>query len=255
MRIMLPEERSPHEDEGLMTAEPQRLSKVVAALVPCSRREAEQYITEGWVRVDGQCIEEPQARVADTQRVELDPQARLQAGTLATMLVHKPAGLRNEDAQRLLEPKNRWAGDTSGLRLVRRHASGLRLLLPIPREASGLAVFSQDGRIVRKLTEDAGLIEQELVAEVAGTIAADGLARLNRGMSRDGRPLPPMRVSWQSEARLRFAVKGSAAEAIEWMCAQVGLQLLALKRLRIGRIPMAGLPAGQWRFLAPDERF
>jgi 23S rRNA pseudouridine2604 synthase len=47
-------------------------------------------------------------------------------------------------------------------------------------------VFSQDGRIVRKLTEDAGLIEQELVAEVEGTIAPNGLARLCRGLVLEG---------------------------------------------------------------------
>ena len=56
----------------------QRLSKVVAAQVPCSRSEAEQYITEGWVRVDGHCVDTPQVRVSAGQRVEVDPQARLQ---------------------------------------------------------------------------------------------------------------------------------------------------------------------------------
>jgi 23S rRNA pseudouridine2604 synthase len=66
--------------------EPQRLSKRVAALVPCSRREAEQYITQGWVRVDGAQVEEPQFRVAGTQRVEIDPQARLQPMAPATLL-------------------------------------------------------------------------------------------------------------------------------------------------------------------------
>jgi 23S rRNA pseudouridine2604 synthase len=39
------------------------------------------------------------------------------------------------------------------------------------------------------------------------------------------------------------------------MCAQVGLELTALKRLRIGRVPLAGLPPGQWRYLGPNERF
>ena len=66
-----------------MPDEPQRLSKVVAARVPCSRREAEQYIAEGWVRVDGQLVEEPQFRVADSQHVEIDAKARLQPAVSA----------------------------------------------------------------------------------------------------------------------------------------------------------------------------
>ncbi|RYY84293.1 MAG: RNA-binding protein, partial [Comamonadaceae bacterium] len=61
-----------------MSEDDPQLSKVVAALVPCSRSKAEQYIAEGWVRVDGRVVEEPQRRIAATQRVELDTQARLQ---------------------------------------------------------------------------------------------------------------------------------------------------------------------------------
>jgi 23S rRNA pseudouridine2604 synthase len=132
---------------------------------------------------------------------------------------------------------------------------GLTALLPLPPQASGLVVFSQDARIVRKLTEDAALMEQELIAEVAGTIAPGGLARLGGGFVMDGRALPAARVSWQSETRLRVAAKGIAAERVPWMCAQVELELVALKRIRIGRVPMAGLPPGQWRYLAPGERF
>ncbi|HZY15811.1 MAG TPA: RNA pseudouridine synthase [Ramlibacter sp.] len=238
-----------------MTPEPQRLSKVVAALLPCSRREAEQYIAEGWVRVDGQPVDVPQARVTDRQKVEVDPQAHLQAAVPATFLLHQPAGLRVDEAQALLGAAGHWSGDGSGVRRVKSHGVGLAALLALPPQASGLAVFSQDGRIVRKLTEDAALIEQELVAEVSGTLAPHGLERLCRGLSRDGKALPPARVSWQSETRLRFAVKGIAPQALPWMCAQVGLELTALKRLRIGRIPMAGLPPGQWRYLPPGERF
>jgi 23S rRNA pseudouridine2604 synthase len=221
----------------------QRLAKVVAALVPCSRREAEQYITEGWVRVDGHRVDVPQARVTAAQRVEIDPKARLQPAVSATFLVHKPAGMQAEEAQQLL------AGTPKA------HQSGLKLLLPLPAQASGLCVFSQDFRVIRKLTEDAAFVEQELVADVKGTIAPDGLARLGHGLARGGRPLPPAKVSWQSETRLRFAVKGIDPDWIAWMCAQVGLELVALRRIRIGRIPMAGLPPGEWRYLPAGERF
>jgi 23S rRNA pseudouridine2604 synthase len=238
-----------------MAEEAQRLSKVVAALAPCSRREAEQYIAEGWVRVDGRKVEEPQFRVAPGQRVEIEPQARLQEAAPATLLMHKPAGMNIAQAQDLLGAATHWSGDTSGIRRVKSHGVGLLALLPLPPQASGLTVFSQDRRIVRKLQEDAALIEQELVAEVAGTIAPNGLQRLCRGLLMDGKAMPPARVSWQSETRLRLAMKGIAPEWVPWMCEQVGLQLTALKRLRIGRVAMAGLPVGQWRYLPVGERF
>jgi len=235
--------------------EPVRLSKRVAAMVPCSRREAEQYIEGGWVRVDGNVIDEPQFRVADEQRIELDAGATTAALEPATLLLHKPAGLGCQEATRLLVPANRSSDDHSGIRSVKRHFAQLALLMPLPAPASGLAVYSQDRRVVRKLTEDAMHLEQELVAEVAGEIAANGIERLCHGLIFEGRALPPAKVSWQSERRLRFAMKGIAPELVEWMCAQVGLRLSALKRIRLGRLPMAGLAPSQWRYLRPGERF
>lgn len=234
--------------------EPKRLSKVVAALVPCSRREAEQYIAEGRVRVDGRVVDEPHFRVGD-ERVEVDTRANLQPATPATFLLHKPARMGAAEAQSLLAAAARWDGDTSGIRRVKSHAANLVALLPLPDAAEGLCVFSQDASVIRKLREDAHLVEQELVAEVAGTIAPGGLARLCNGLVFEGSRLPPARVSWQSEARLRFAVKNIRPEVVAWMCEQVGLRVVSLKRLRIGRVPMAGLPPGQWRYLAPGERF
>ena len=235
--------------------EAQRLSKVVAALKSCSRREAEQYIVEGWVRVDGQRVEQPQVRVAATQRVEVDARARLQPPVPLTLLLHKPAGATAQEALALLGASNRWSGDASGLRPPAGREAGLTPLLPLPAPASGLSVFSQDRGVLRKLTEEAAFIEQELIADVQGSTGPEGLARLCHGLVRDGQALPPARVSWQSEARLRFAVKGIAPEWVPWMCAQVGLELTALRRIRIGRVPMAGLPAGQWRCLPQGERF
>jgi 23S rRNA pseudouridine2604 synthase len=231
-----------------------RLAKRVAALVPCSRREAELYIEGGWVRVNGVVVEQPQHRVTD-ERIELDPGATLAALEPVTLLLHKPAGATNEQARQLLSPDSRMAGDPSGLRTVRHHFAQLVPLMPLPAQASGLAVFSQEPRIIRRLTEDATTLEQELVADVAGDAAPDALARLCHGLVFQGRALPPIKVSWQNETRLRFALKGIAPELLPWMGEQVGLRVLALKRIRIGRLPMAGLPAGRWRYLQPHERF
>ena len=238
-----------------MAAEPIRLAKRVAAQVPCSRREAELYIEAGWVRVDGVIVEEPQARVAESNLVELDAGALPQALEPVTLLLHKPPGIAYDDAVRLLVPANRTSGDSSGIRTVKRHLVDIAALLPMPPQSSGLSVFSQDRRIVRKLTEDAAHIEQELVAEVNGTIAPNGLELLCHGMSWNGRPLPHAKVSWQSEKRLRFAVKGITPAQAGWMCEEVGLRVTALKRIRLGRLPMAGLAEGQWRYLKPGELF
>jgi 23S rRNA pseudouridine2604 synthase len=233
--------------------EPVRLAKRVAALVPCSRREAEQYIEGGWVRVDGKVIEEPQFRVSD-EKVELDPGAKLAPLEPVTLILHKPAGMTYDEGQNLLVPDARSRDDLYAIRMIKRHFMQLTPLLPLPAPASGLAVFSQDARVVRKLTDDALAIEQELIADITGE-APQGLDLLCHGLAFEGRALPPAKVSWQNERRLRFALKGISPALVPWMCEQVGLRVIALKRIRLGRLPMAGLAVGQWRYLRPGERF
>ena len=155
----------------------------------------------------------------------------------------------------LANAQTRWADDPSGLHLLQRHFHRLTPLVPLDAEASGLVVLSQDGRVWRRLTEDADQIEQEFVVEVAGEIGPYGLLRLNHGLSYRGRELPPCKVSWQNEFRLRFAIKRVEPGQIRDMCAQVGLQVLAMRRLRIGRIGLAKMPEGAWRYLPVGEKF
>lgn len=232
-----------------------RLAKHIAELVPCSRREADQYIEGGWVKVDGQIVEEPGFRIMPQQQIEVAPQASLAAIAPVTIVLHKPSGIDDEDAIQLVLPDAQTAVDRSGLRFLKKHTTGLTLTDPLGKAASGLLVYTQDWRIVRKLVADAARIEQEYIVEVAGGLVADGLQLLNHGLSFNGKALPPIKVSWQNETRLRFALKAPQRGLIAHMCEKVGLQAIAIKRIRIGRLSMAGLPSGQWRYLAGYERF
>ena len=231
--------------------EPIRLAKRLAEMLPCSRREAEQYIEGGWVSVDGVVVEEPQFRVLH-QRIELSKDASLLAPTAVTLLLHKPAGYEAD-----LKQATRSPDDRSGIVQLKKHISAelvTRLALP----ASGLVVFTDDWRVARKLVDDAATLEHEVVVEVSGSIKSGGLERLNRvdhGFTFNGKLLGPAKVSWQSEARLRFALKGELPGQIAYLCESVGLTVTGMKRLRIGRVAMSGLQVGQWRYLLPNEKF
>jgi 23S rRNA pseudouridine2604 synthase len=233
-----------------------RLAKRLAEMLPCSRREAELYITAGWVTVDGQVVEEPQFMVSE-QKVELHPDATLVPVEPVTILFHQPSDVdMNADSiKQLLCADTRAPDDRSGIRLLKQHFMRLTQCLPLQMHASGLAVFTQDYRVTRKLTDDAATIEQEYIVEIAGELVPDGLKLLNHGLSFNGKPLPPVKVSWQNETHLRFALKGAQPGQIAHMCKAVGLQVLAMKRLRIGRLSMSKLPLGQWRYLMPYEKF
>jgi 23S rRNA pseudouridine2604 synthase len=235
-----------------------RLAKRVVDRMACSRREAEIYIEGGWVRVDGEVVEEAGYRVTPEQTVELLPQATLVPAAPVTILLHKPAGIELADeaaALQLVNKAERIEDDRSGIAFLKRHLTGLQLMTPLETEASGLLVFSQDWQIKRKLVEDAPKIEQEYIVEVSGEIVAGGLALLNHGLRWNGKPLPPIKVSRQNETRLRFAMKTPDRGLIAHMCAKVDLEIVSMRRIRIGRVPMANLPIGKWRYLLGYERF
>ena len=258
-----------------------RLAKRVAEQLNCSRSTAEQFIEGGFVSVDGQVVEAPGARVRPDQAVTVAQDASLLELTPVTLLLHKPAdfeaglgqpgqpaqgggaphssqGSRSQGAPQavtLLGAASHLAEDASGIRVLQRHFRQLECFTPLPTEASGLVVYTQDKRIARKLAEDIESLEQECIVEVKGEIAPNGLQRLCHGLSFNSRPLPPIKVSWQSETKLRFALKGIRPGQIPAMCEAVGLSVVAIKRIRIGRVPLAKVPEGQWRYLQPWEKF
>ena len=235
-----------------------RLSKRVAELRACSRRDAELIITGGWVRVDGIVVEEPQFRVTD-QRIEIDPKADLAQAEPVTLLLHKPAGVPMKEldqaATRLLSAATLWADEGSSIRPLKKHFTQLTACVPLETDAAGLVVFTQDWRVARKLTEDAATLEHEVIVEVAGELIPNGLKRMNQGIPYNGRTPPTIKVSWQNETRLRVALKGAQIGQIAHMCEAVGLQVVSMKRIRLGGISMGKLPSGQWRYLREDERF
>ncbi len=251
-----------------------RLAKRVAEQLNCSRSMAEQFVEGGFVSVDGQVVEAAGARVRPDQAVTVAKDASLLELTPVTLLLHKPSGFeaglgqpaqggaahasRSQGATpatSLLEIASHLEEDASGIRVLQRHFKQLECFTPLPTEASGLVVYTQDKRIARKLAEDIESLEQECIVEVKGDIANHGLQRLCHGLTFNGRPLPPIKVSWQSETKLRFALKGIRPGQIPAMCDAVGLSVVAIKRIRIGRVPLAKVPQGQWRYLAPWEKF
>ncbi|MBU1360657.1 MAG: RNA-binding protein [Gammaproteobacteria bacterium] len=232
------------------TADGIRLAKRVAAMAGCSRREAELLIENGAVRVDGEPATLPQQRVRPQQQVDIEPGARAEPVVPVTLLLHKPAGMPADAAHKLLVPANHHEPERAGLRFLPRHAMGQRLMTPLEGGASGLLVFTQEWRIERKLHEDAAILEHEVMVDVAGPVGPDVLARLERDAA------ARVSIGQQAEGHtgLRFAIKGPRPGQIAHLCDQAGLQILSMKRLRIGRTPLAPLLPTQWRYLLPTER-
>lgn len=235
---------APVDSEGI------RLAKRVAAQAGVSRRDAELLIENGAVRVDGVQQTLPQSRVLPHQRVEIDAGVKPQPVEPVTLLLYKPAGMPIDTAHELLVAANHHEPERAGRRFLPAHARGQRCMTPLEAGASGLVAYTQEWRVERKLHEDAAFLEHEVMVDVAGAVSPEALARLERS---------PARVSigrqTAEQTGLRFALKGARPGQIAHICDGADLRILAMRRIRIGRVQLAGLQPGQWRYLAPHERF
>ena len=233
---------------------PTRLDKRLAELLGCPRGEARRYIEGGWVRVDGQVVEQPQAQVP-TETVEMDPQARDEKTERVTMLLAKPVDAAAHTLSALVTPQSQSPLDLGSIRPLQRHFHGLQLAASLPAADSGLVVVSQDPLIISHLQQQLARTEQEFLVDIQGERALWDVARLQTGLKENGRTLPGCKISWQSEQRLRFAGKGLHPRMLREACAGASMQVLAIRRLRIGRVSLGKLAPGSWRYLGSDERF
>jgi 23S rRNA pseudouridine2604 synthase len=281
-----------------------RLNKRMAELGMASRREADDWIARGWVKVNGK-VAEMGMQVTAEVRIEIDKQAQGQQANRVTVLINKPLGIVSGQAEdghlpaiTLVQPQNRWADDNARFFF---NPKQLKSLVPAGRldiDSTGLLVLTQDGRVARQLIgEDAGMEKEYLVRVVytgvenlaAATSAAatyggkpdlgkvtqlsriddddpvrsdvqsvfpkSQLQRLRHGLSLDGQALKAAKVDWQNPEQLRFVLTEGKKRQIRRMCELVGLRVVGLKRVRVGQVMLGNLPLGQWRYLAPHERF
>ena len=283
-----------------------RLNKRMAELGLASRREADDWIAKGWVKVNGR-VAEMGMQVAPDVKIEIDKLAKGQQANLVTVLINKPLGLvsgqaedGHEPAITLVQPENRWAEDNARFFF---HGSQLKSLVPAGRldiDSTGLLVLTQDGRVARQLIGEDAVMEKEYLvrviytgvlntaaatsaaatypgrplqrpaaptqlsriddddpisSDVQAVFPAEKLQLLRHGLSLDGQALKHAKVEWQNPEQLRFVLHEGKKRQIRRMCEQVGLKVVGLKRVRIGKVMLGNLPVGQWRYLAPHERF
>ncbi|MDO5640486.1 MAG: pseudouridine synthase [Neisseria sp.] len=241
--------------------EPQRLSKRMAELGLCSRREADSYIEQGWVKVNGQTAVLGQ-KVTAADRIDLDKQAHEKQAARVTILLNKPVGYVSAQAEKgyksaaeLITAENHWEGDNSRITFNEKHKFGLAPAGRLDIDSVGLLVLTQDGRIAKQLIGENSGIEKEYLVRVRGKLSDEGLRLLNHGLSLDGEALRPAQVEWQNEDQLRFVLKQGKKRQIRRMCELVGLRVTGLKRIRMGKVKLSRLPPGKWRYLGADERF
>jgi 23S rRNA pseudouridine2604 synthase len=242
----------------------------MAELGLCSRREADEWIARGWVRVDGE-LAGMGMQVASDARIDIDPKARGEQRQQVTILLHKPIGYVSGQAEdgyqpavTLVQGRTHWRGDASKQRFAPQQLRGLAPAGRLDIDSTGLLVLTQDGRIARQLIGEDSNVEKEylvrvsygpMLANVQAAFPVAQLARLRHGLELDGKPLKRAQVEWQNPEQLRFVLTEGKKRQIRRMCELVGLKVVGLKRVRIGGVLLGQLPLGQWRYLGERETF
>ncbi len=238
-------------------SEPVRLSKLMAHRGLCSRREADRYIEQGLVLVDGVVVDVLGTRVSPDQDIDLKPAAQKAQAARHTILLNKPLGYVSnlpEDgyqaATELIQPENHIGSGDPMLSWVGMAPAG-RLDI----DSQGLLVLTQDGRVARKLIGADSSVEKEYLIWVEGDMGEDTLDRLREGLSLDGKRLKRAGIKKMDDHHLQFTLTEGRKRQIRRMCELVDLQVTRLMRVRIGNVRLENLPVGKWRYLGQDEQF
>ncbi|WP_291602351.1 pseudouridine synthase [Comamonas sp.] len=247
-----------------------RINKRIADMGLCSRREADEWVENGWVKVNGEVATMGQ-NVVPGDRIEIDQKAQDRQDQQVTILLNKPMGYVSGQAEDGHEPavvlitnENRWNEDRSKTRFNFSQLKGLAPCGRLDIDSVGLLVLTQDGRVARQIIGEDSEVDKEYLVrvtfgdrdvDVQSVFPEEKLALLRHGLSLDEQPLKPAQVDWQNPEQLRFVLTEGKKRQIRRMCEQVGLKVVGLKRIRIGGVTLGNLPTGQWRYLAAHESF
>ncbi|MEQ1813505.1 MAG: pseudouridine synthase [Candidatus Nitrotoga sp.] len=239
-----------------------RLSKLMSEQGLCSRREADDFIERGWVRVDGVTVTQLGTRINADQRITLNRAAQNKQESRVTILLNKPIGFVSAQAEgsykpavTLINAATHFAKDKSPLQFNPRQLIGIAPAGRLDIDSQGLLILTQDGRVAKQLIGENSTVDKEYLVRVQGKLVGNGLSLLCHGLKLDDVALKPAKVTWQNEEQLRFILREGKKRQIRRMCELVGLKVTGLKRVRIGKIKLGDLPVGQWRYLGEDERF
>lgn len=244
----------------------ERLSKIIANRNLCSRREADDYLAAGLVSVNGKIAHLGQ-KIPFDQINSLDIQIAKEAQNLQnqkiTIILHKPVGYVSgtpEDgkihALTLITAENQEKSPLDPIEFSPHILRGLAPAGRLDSDSSGLIIYTQDGRIAKQIIGEKvqHKVEKEYLVRFVGEISPEKIKLLQHGLFLDGKALKPAWVKLLNEGQLHFILQEGRKRQIRRMCELVGLKVIGLKRVRIGKIMLKNLPLGKWRFLRNGEK-
>jgi 23S rRNA pseudouridine2604 synthase len=230
-----------------------RLSKLMSQKNLCSRREADRFIEQGLVKVNGIVIDQLGYKVSTSDCVTLVDAAKKQLKAKKSFILNKPLGYLSSPmkgstyplALSLLTLDN---ASKKPLKMVT-NPCDLEGIGPVGRldvNSKGLMLYTQDGVLAKKIIGEKSSVEKEYLVKIKGELDDNQLKLLNYGLKLDGEKLKPAKVKWLNEDQLQFILKQGKYRQIRRMLEAVNCEVRSIKRVRIGAIKLGSLKEGQW---------
>ncbi|HWU75855.1 MAG TPA: pseudouridine synthase [Rhodanobacter sp.] len=226
------------------------LARVLSKLGVCSRSQAEQWVRDGRVSVDGRVVRDPcQPTMIERQQLAVDGQPVKRAESVYVMF-NKPRGIVVS------------AADEQGRATVYTMLAeaGLPWLGPVGRldkASEGLLLLSNDTTWAAGITDPAAHLHKTYHVQVAGLPDAATLAAMLVGIEDAGDWLKARRATLlragDKNAWLEVVLDEGRNRHIRRLLAALGFDVLRLIRVAIGPLPLGALGKGQWRRLDQDE--
>lgn len=227
-----------------------RLQKFMAHSGIASRRKSEKLIQEGRVRVNGKTITKLGSKVDPSKdKVYVDDQPISLESNKVYIMLNKPTGY----VTTLSDEKDR--------RIVTDLISNIKeRIYPVGRldmDTSGLLLMTNDGDLTHKLTHPSYEITKRYIARVKGIPSKKDLKEFREGLIIDNKLTSPAKIKivkkFKSESILDISIYEGRNRQVRKMCEKINHPVRELERISIGRLRLANLPLGKWRYLDSKE--
>lgn len=236
-------------------SEPMRLNKYMAQIGACSRRKAEELITQGAIKINGEIVKDLGRKLEKGQIIEIIDLAQEKLDAQFSIIYHKPIGIVSGHAHIDEIPAIRMIREDNqiGNGKIPQKMESIPPVGRLDKDSRGLLILSQNGVLAKNIIAPISIIEKEYIVEVKGQITEQKIQKLCFGLSLDGRQLKRAIVKQTGPQTINFILKEGRNRQIRRMCEKVGLGVIDLFRIRIGELNIDDLKEGEWRHMTKEE--